>query len=123
MDVMLEGTYTDWIYCASLNALLLIEVALAGIVYEVALCPLGYLTRAVRALLKRTPPLEEKVGLSGCTLMLVNSFALSNAALPILVTPAGISTEPEQLVCVVTRLFAIVMVPDTLQSMVPDVPL
>jgi len=78
---------------------------------------------AVATLLKSTPLLEEKVGLSECTLMPVNSGALSNAVLPTLVTPAGISTEPEQLLCVVTTLFEIVTVPEVLQSIVPDTPL
>ena len=57
------------------------------------------------------------------TLMEVNSIALSKDPFAIVVTEAGISTEPEQLECVVTELLVIVMLPEMLQSIVPLVPL
>ena len=78
--------------------------------------------RAVPDLLNIVPFIEEKIVFSDATLKDVRSVALSSAPVAILVTPAGISTEPEQLVCVVTTLFAIVTVPEMLQSIVPLTP-
>jgi hypothetical protein len=72
--------------------------------------------------LKTVPFVEEKIEFSDETLNDVNSVALSNEPFAILVTAAGISTEPEQLVCVVTELLVIVMLPETLQSIVPLTP-
>ena len=44
--------------------------------------------------------------------------AFSKALVPMLVTPLGITTEPEQSLCEVTTLFEIVAVPEV-QSIVP----